>query len=249
MGTAFTYQGQLAEAGRPVNDTADFVFTLWDAEAAGNLINTNLRYNLSVVNGLFQVSLDFGAAAFDGTARWLQIAVRSPAGDPGQAWNTLFPRQRITTVPYALALPGVRTEQNSTCANVLGGWTGNAVTSGVVGANIGGGGNPSDAGTPRPNRVTDNYGSVGGGGGNQAVDNDATTDDATYATVSGGYLNTASGMLSTVGGGWYNFASAERATVAGGWNNRASDHAATVGGGRDNVASGWGATVPGGTDN
>jgi len=65
MGTAFTYQGQLAEAGRPVNDTADFVFTLWDAEAAGNLINTNLRYNLSVVNGLFQVSLDFGAAAFD----------------------------------------------------------------------------------------------------------------------------------------------------------------------------------------
>jgi hypothetical protein len=29
------------------------------------------------MNGLFSVSLDFGAGAFDGTGRWLDIAVKS----------------------------------------------------------------------------------------------------------------------------------------------------------------------------
>ena len=250
LGTSFSYQGQLRQGGLPVNDSADFVFTLWDAETAGNRIGAVVSvYDVSVVNGLFNANLDFGAGALNGQARWLQVDVRSPAGPAGGAFVTLLPRQRIMPAPYALALPGVRSEPNSTCVNVLGGWTGNAVTSGVVGASIGGGGNPDDAGTPRPNRVTDDYGGVGGGGGNQAGDNDATTNDATYATVSGGYLNTASGALSTVGGGWYNFASAERATVGGGWNNRASNHAATVGGGRDNIASGSRSTVPGGGDN
>lgn len=249
LATAITYQGQLTEAGRPLNGQADFVFTLWDADVAGNLLESNLRYDLPVANGLFQASLDFGDAAFHGTARWVQIAVRNPAGNPGRPWVTLQPRQRITAAPFALALPGVRTEPNGACPNVIAGWQDNAVTPGAVGATIGGGGDPDGGGTPRPNRVTDDYGAVGGGGGNRAGDDDATTGNATYATVGGGYLCTAGGSFSTVGGGWYNFANAERATVGGGWNNKANSHAATVGGGRDNEASGWGATVPGGTDN
>ena len=107
-GTVFTYQGQLTDAGVPLNDTADFEFTLWDAGAGGNPIGTLVSVsNVNVVDGLFTVPLDFGAAAFAGDARWLEVAVRSPSGIGGFA--TLSPRQPITATPYALyalSVPG-----------------------------------------------------------------------------------------------------------------------------------------------
>jgi hypothetical protein len=55
--------------------------------------------NVTVQDGLFTVTLDFGAAAFNGEARWLQIGVR-PA-DTG-SYTNLTPRQPITPAPYAL---------------------------------------------------------------------------------------------------------------------------------------------------
>jgi len=100
MGTAFTYQGQLRRDGNLVNGACDFRFTLWDAETGGNQIGPiQDKTNVSVTNGLFTVQLDFGAGAFRGDARWLQIAVRC-TGDVG--YVTLTPRQPLTPAPYAV---------------------------------------------------------------------------------------------------------------------------------------------------
>ena len=105
LGTAFTYQGQLKSGGNPVNGNCDLQFSLWDAVTDGTQIGTTqTKTNVSVSNGLFTTSLDFGSA-FTGDARWLAIAVRCPAGSG--SYTTLSPRQALTAAPYALGLrPG-----------------------------------------------------------------------------------------------------------------------------------------------
>lgn len=138
----------------------------------------------------------------------------------------------------------LRLEPNDRGPNLIGGYSGNSVTSGVAGATIAGGG-----ASGYTNRVTDDYGTVGGGLKNQAGDNAGTTSDRLYATVGGGARNTASGFYATVGGGWWNTASYSGATVGGGDSNTASHWYATVGGGAWNTASGYMATVGGGHDN
>jgi hypothetical protein len=130
---------------------------------------------------------------------------------------------------------GLIVQQNATSPNLIGGFSGNSVTSGVVGASIGGGGESGFS----TNRVTDDFGTVGGGGNNQAGDNAGTTSNSRFATVGGGEGNTASGLLATVGGGASNEASVEFATVGGGVNNEASNFAATVPGGSGNTAQGF----------
>jgi N-acetylneuraminic acid mutarotase len=103
VGTAFTYQGQLEDAYGPVDDSTDMDFTLWDAPSGGTQIGGTEQITLTgqdFDNGLFSVSLDFGALAFTGEARWLEIAVRSPSGSG--TFTTLTPRQAATPTPYAL---------------------------------------------------------------------------------------------------------------------------------------------------
>src|SRR5262249_28593072 len=108
LGAGFTYQGQLTLSGGPLNSTADFEFNLFDdptVSAGVQVGSTNPINNVTIVDGLFTVPLNFGTAAFDGNQRFLQIAVRSPAGSG--AFTTLSPRQPLTAVPYALyALSG-----------------------------------------------------------------------------------------------------------------------------------------------
>src|SRR5262249_27727036 len=88
-----------------------------------------------------------------------------------------------------------------TAPNLLGGLALNAVTPGVVGATIAGGGSSAGncggaIGIPCPNRVTDHFGAIGGGAGNQAGDDAGTaTDDGGWATVGGGFFNKASGSF------------------------------------------------------
>ncbi|MBK8271274.1 MAG: hypothetical protein IPK83_24330 [Planctomycetes bacterium] len=100
LSSEFTYQGRLHASGFPAISTADFQFSLLGAATGGAQIGTTLsRDNVALVDGVFTTSLDFGASAFAGQARWLEIAVRSPAGVGG--FTTLTPRQPITATPNA----------------------------------------------------------------------------------------------------------------------------------------------------
>lgn len=136
----------------------------------------------------------------------------------------------------------LRLEPNAVSPNVIAGYSGNVVTSGVMGANIGGGGGLFGI----TNAVTDNFGTVGGGLANSAGDDAGDLWDAAYATVNGGYSNVASGPSATIGGGENNTATVSDATVAGGNTNAAGGTGATISGGYSNTANGYCAVVPGG---
>ena len=99
MGSAFTYQGRLADAGNAATGPYDFEFRLFDSVVGGSQVGTPaVREDVPVSDGLFTVGLDFGATAFAGSRRWLEIRVRPGAGGTFQA---LSPRQELTPSPHA----------------------------------------------------------------------------------------------------------------------------------------------------
>lgn len=101
LGNAFTYQGRLTDGQAPANGTYDLRFILFDADSGGVQVGSTVeKADVVVTNGLFTTELDFGAPAFDGNARWLEIAIR-PGNQTG-TYTVLSPRQPITPVPYAL---------------------------------------------------------------------------------------------------------------------------------------------------
>jgi len=274
LGTAFTYQGQLKSEGQPYTGTCDFQFGLYDVPTEGTSLGDPIVLTEVPLNeGYFTVQLDFGAGAFMGEARYLDISVRCPAGTGD--YTLLEPRQELTATPYALyainnwSVTGnagttqgtnylgtsddqaleikvnnqrvFRFEPNTTSPNLIGGYSGNAITTGVYGATISGGGKSGYL-----NRVTDAYGSIGGGGDNQAGDADTNLTNATYATVAGGYHNTASDEVSFVGGGILNLASGYASGITSGEQNTANGPGSAIGGGYHNAASGGTSAISGG---
>ena len=101
QGTAFTYQGRLNDNGVLATGVYDMRFVLRDAVSGGNQVpGTPVPAGLvGVSNGQFTATLDFGAAAFNGAARWLEIGVRTNGSLA--AHTTLAPRQALTATPYA----------------------------------------------------------------------------------------------------------------------------------------------------
>lgn len=111
LGRSFTYQGQLSQSGVPVDGPVTLRFSLWDAAGAGDpptggtrIGNVQTVANVAVTGGVFSVALnggdEFGAQAFGGEARWLQVEVCT---DSTCASSTVLgPRQAITGAPYAL---------------------------------------------------------------------------------------------------------------------------------------------------
>jgi hypothetical protein len=137
---------------------------------------------------LFLAAAVVGALALFAAAFFVALTVRSvvagpsaspggPVPNPGHAWTEIqdhgidggdYWLGTIDMQALELRVNGeraLRLEPNDTSPNVIGGLSGNAVTAGVVGATIGGGGEWSGT-----NWVTDHYGTVGGGVNNQAGD-------------------------------------------------------------------------------
>jgi hypothetical protein len=108
---SFTYQGELRQSGTPVDGPIHLRFSLWDAPGAGDpptggtQIGANQAVpNVPVASGLFSALVnsggEFGADAFNGAARWLQIEICTDAGCTST--TVLGPRQALTAAPYAL---------------------------------------------------------------------------------------------------------------------------------------------------
>ena len=105
VGMGFTYQGTLDDGGVPANGEYDIQFTLTD-ETGSVMAGPICMDNVTVIDGLFTVELDFGAQ-FYGDARELEMAVR-PGGALGNCgsggYTALSPRQKLNATPYALGI-------------------------------------------------------------------------------------------------------------------------------------------------
>jgi hypothetical protein len=263
--STITYQGQLQEGDQPFSGTANLQFLLFDQLTDGSQVGpTETRTNWPVENGLFQVELDFGAVAFDGSERFLEVWVN---GAP------LSPRQAVRPAPIALhALnvsaggegstpfsvnadtgtieylfddqvirfePGKNQSSFGFSPRIVMGHVNNTAARG--GAVVSGGGS-----NDFPNQASGFFSTVSGGMGNTAGDNSGLNN---YSTIGGGLQNTASSFAGTIAGGTQNEVTENDGTIGGGTDNTSSGRAASIVGGEVNTASGRAASVAGGERN
>ncbi|MCC7373675.1 MAG: hypothetical protein IT581_03395 [Verrucomicrobiales bacterium] len=102
-GEPLSYRGQLSDSGQPTNGHYDMEFRLFDTAETGSGTQQGAPFALGdvgVTNGAFTVTLDFSPTLFEGRPRYLEISLK-PAGEPG-AFHLLNPRQRLTSLPYAI---------------------------------------------------------------------------------------------------------------------------------------------------
>src|SRR5437870_1197770 len=117
--TAFTYQGRLTDGGTPANGNYDLQFALWDSASSGSQIGSTQTVNIvPVSSGIFAVTLDFGANAFPGANRFLEISARL---SDASSFTLLSPRQPITSTPYAVRSSNATLANTATNATQLGG--------------------------------------------------------------------------------------------------------------------------------
>jgi hypothetical protein len=261
-----SFQGYLTDdLGQPVDSAGwDIKFSIYENGWAW----WSETHSVDIVNGGFNVDLgDIESLARVDFSNPVYLGIE-PSGQ-----SEISPWTLLTGSPYALAMPGLHTSYQdggstgSSGYNVHGGES--HISSGVVGATIGGGGGHvrspefGSGGRLFFNQVSANFGTVSGGYSNNVRGESATISggynnevslDAQYAAVGGGSSNTASGDSSTVAGGAHNTAISRATTVGGGSGNVAGDAApfgqhATVSGGRNNKASAQHTTIGGGSSN
>lgn len=103
------YQGILTDStGSPVPDgTYDMRFCLFNDETGDSQLDWNSpdgeEQSVQVLNGVYNIQLGavvpLNADIFSEGAAWLEISIYEPESE---SWETLSPRQEITSVPYAL---------------------------------------------------------------------------------------------------------------------------------------------------
>lgn len=150
----------------------------------------------------------------------------------------------VTLTVVVSNTPALRIVPTGQTPNLIGGHAENSALNNVQGAVIGGGGESA-----APNRVTDDFGTIGGGRNNLAGNNNSNSNDAPYATIGGGINNSASALVATISGGMNNVITATSATIGGGSYNTAQGGYTTIAGGAYNLASATGSVVGGGLQN
>jgi hypothetical protein len=257
------YQGHLTDdGGVPLDTTINMTFTIYDDSTGEGIVWDEEQPSVIVSNGLFNVLLGsvtpISDTVFADDWRWLGITVGS---DP-----EISPRTRLVTVPYAFQSLRVATVDGAAGGDVYGNlrlhsylYVGdNGGEAGYLGITDGTGNTIIAYGTTGSLNMEgdlDISGKATLGWGNTNTGADAfvagraneVSDD--YATVGGGFGNTAAGLRSTVGGGMWNLAGAVHATVAGGHTDTVDAPGGTIGGGTENrVADDYG-TISGGINN
>jgi len=251
--SGITYHGRLQQAGDPFSGTANLQFVLFDAPTGGSQVGpTETRIGWPVAAGLFEIDLDFGDAAFDGSPRFLEILVN---GAP------LTPRQAVRAAPVALyPLNGNRGPAGPTGPQGPAGPAGPQGPEGPAWASLftveaGGsiayetGESVISFGTPAmPNPDLAN---------SLVIGNETNEASGAGAVVVGGgqtsggdsFPHVTSGVNSTEVGGASNVASIDFSSVFGGSSNSASDFGATILGGAGHTADGVLSVVIGGLAN
>jgi hypothetical protein len=132
--TAFNYQGKLIDTGA-AQSTYQMQFALFDALTGGTQLGGIIANPAVTVNqGVFSVTLDFGASVFTGADRFLQISVRR---NTSEAYTVLSPREKIASSPYSVRTLSAAQADVALDANKLGGLDANQyVTTATVGSSF-----------------------------------------------------------------------------------------------------------------
>ncbi len=145
LGTAFTYQGQLKESGQPASGLFDLQVCLFDSPSNAVAVACAPDFgDVPVEAGVFTVALDFGASAFVGQQRFVELRVRP--GASVDSYTTLAPRQPVRPSPEALRAAAASAAPWSGLTGVPAGFadgidnnSGGTVTSVTAGAGLSGG--------------------------------------------------------------------------------------------------------------
>jgi hypothetical protein len=234
-GTAFTYQGRLTVGANVANGNYDLNFSLYDALSSGSQVGSSLTNTAAVSNGLFTVTLDFGASAFNGDGRWLEIGARTNGSG---AFTTLSPRQKLTPTPYAITAGNFT---GTLPSGQLAGTYGSAVTFNNAGNSFTG----SGAGLTSVNAAT--LGGLGAAGFWQLAGNAGTTPGLNFLGTTDNQplefkVNGNRTLRLDVNGNIADGSSANSistnalySVIAGGSNNIIQASASVIGGGHDNT--------------
>lgn len=237
--------------GLPVDTAVGLTFALYDAAEGGEALWAESQDAVPVAGGVLSTTLgnveSLDNVAFD-RALWLEVTFDSN-GKKGINGS----RMRLDAVPFAMGMRGIRYIPGDS-PSLSGGYAGNSVEDGAVGATISGGGADQFE-----NRIlaAGSFATIGGGSNNVATAERATIaggrnhEAARLAFVGGGDGNKATGPGSAIVGGFSNKAEGEASFIGNGFQNMIMEAgiSAVINGGQMNIASGAGTSIGGGNNN
>jgi hypothetical protein len=186
--TAFSYQGQLSDAGGLANGSYDLRFALFDTVAGGAQIGGAQTVSaVPVSDGVFTVQLDFGVNAFPGADRFVEIAVK-PVG--AGSFTTLAPRQQISSTPYSIRTLSAATADalSSACVGCVQNTQINSVAGSKVTGTISAASVPSGSGSYIQNTTAPQPSANFNISGNGVVGGNLTVAGTLNANVGGNFI-------------------------------------------------------------